>query len=218
MTRLTPASWMAAAALGLACAAALAQSPPRLQPGLWEHRIQMSSQSGEMEAAMKNAQAAMANMPAEQRKMMEQMMAKQGVAFDASGQSMRMCMTPEDVARDEIPAAQEGCTQTATRSGNTWTVSFRCPAHGTRETPGSVNVPVSVGDVIVHPGDLILGDLDGLMVVRRDDAARVLAACEEKTAALRRAATAMAGQQPRTFFDLIGGKDTIVRAGVEWVD
>jgi 4-hydroxy-4-methyl-2-oxoglutarate aldolase len=92
------------------------------------------------------------------------------------------------------------------------------PAHGTREKPGSVNVPVTVGDVIVHPGDLILGDLDGLMVVRRDDAARVLAACEEKTAALRRAAAAMAGQQPRTFFDLIGGKDTVVRAGVEWVD
>ena len=91
-------------------------------------------------------------------------------------------------------------------------------AHGSREKPGSVNVPVTVGDVIVHPGDLILGDLDGLMVVRRDDAARVLAACEEKTATLRRAAAAMAGQQPRTFFDLIGGKDTIVRAGVEWVD
>ena len=92
------------------------------------------------------------------------------------------------------------------------------PAHGSRERPGSVNVPVTVGDVIVHPGDLILGDLDGLMVVRREDAARVLAACEEKTAALRRAAAAMAGQQPRTFFDLIGGKDTIVRAGVEWID
>jgi 4-hydroxy-4-methyl-2-oxoglutarate aldolase len=92
------------------------------------------------------------------------------------------------------------------------------PAHGTREKPGSVNVPVTVGDVIVHPGDLILGDLDGLMVVRREDAARVLAACEEKTAALRRAAAAMAGQQPRTFFDLIGGKDTVVRAGVEWID
>ncbi len=92
------------------------------------------------------------------------------------------------------------------------------PAHGTREKPGSVNVPVTVGDVIVHPGDLVLGDLDGLMVVRRDDAARVLAACEAKTAQLRRAAAAMGGQQPRTFFDLIGGKDTIVRAGVEWVD
>ncbi len=128
MTRLIPASWIAAAALGLASAAALAQSPPRLKPGLWEHRIQMSSQSGEMESAMKEAQAAMADMPPEQRKMMEQMMAQQGVAFDASGQSVRMCMTPEDVARDEIPAAQEGCTQTATRSGNTWTVNFRCPA------------------------------------------------------------------------------------------
>jgi len=28
----------------------------------------------------------------------------------------------------------------------------------------------------------------------------------------------MAGQQPRTSFDLIGGKATIVRAGVEWAD
>jgi 4-hydroxy-4-methyl-2-oxoglutarate aldolase len=92
------------------------------------------------------------------------------------------------------------------------------PAHGTREKPGSVNVPVTVGGVIVHPGDLILGDLDGLMVVRREDAARALAACEAKTEALRRAAAQMGGQQPRTFFELIGGKETIVRAGVEWVD
>jgi 4-hydroxy-4-methyl-2-oxoglutarate aldolase len=92
------------------------------------------------------------------------------------------------------------------------------PAHGTRERPGSVNVPVNCGGVIVHPGDVILGDLDGLIVVRRENAAQVLAACEEKSASLRRAAAAMSGGAPRTFFDLIGGKDTIRRAGVDWVD
>jgi hypothetical protein len=119
---------VAAVALVLASAAAPAQAPTRLKPGLWEHSFNVGSQGGQLEAAMKEAQAAMANMPPEQRKMMEQMMAQQGVSLDASGQKVRICMTPEDVARDEIPEAQEGCTQRATRSGNTWTVTFQCPA------------------------------------------------------------------------------------------
>jgi 4-hydroxy-4-methyl-2-oxoglutarate aldolase len=92
------------------------------------------------------------------------------------------------------------------------------PAHGTREKPGSVNVPVACGGVIVHPGDLILGDLDGVVVVRRESATEVLAACEEKSARLRQSAAAMGAQQGRTFFDLIGGRATIERAGVEWID
>ena len=122
------ATAVAAVALVLASAAAPAQAPTRLKPGLWEHSFNVGSQGGQLEAAMKEAQAAMANMPPEQRRMMEQMMAQQGVSLDASGQKVRICMTPEDVARDEIPDAQEGCTQKATRSGNTWTVTFQCPA------------------------------------------------------------------------------------------
>jgi hypothetical protein len=131
-TRLPYATVAAAVTLALASGAALTQSAPRLKPGLWEHSFEMSDQSGQMASAMKEAREAMANMPPEQRKMMEQMMAKQGVSFDASGQKMRICMTPEDVARDQIPAAQEGCTQNATRSGNTWTVTFQCPARAGR--------------------------------------------------------------------------------------
>ena len=122
------ATTVAAVALVLASATTPAQAPTRLKPGLWEHSIQVGSQGGQLAAAMKEAQEAMANMPPEQRKMMEQMMAKQGVSLDASGQKVRICLTPEDVARDEIPAAQDGCTQKATRSGNTWTVTFQCPA------------------------------------------------------------------------------------------
>lgn len=91
------------------------------------------------------------------------------------------------------------------------------PAHGSREKPGSVNVPVSCGGVLVNPGDLILGDLDGIVVVRREDAAAVLAACEAKSAQLRSAAAAM-GTSKKTFFDLIGGREAIVRAGVEWIE
>lgn len=40
-------------------------------------------------------------------------------------------------------------------------------------------VPVRVGDVLVHPGDLIVGDVDGVVVVPKDKAAEVLAAAQE---------------------------------------
>lgn len=132
---------LAWALLGATTLATPALAQTRLKPGLWEHSMQMSSQSGQLEAAMKQAQAAMASMPPEQRKMMEQMMAKQGVGLDASGHKLRLCLTPEDVARDTVPAAQDGCTQTSQRSGNTWQVSFQCPARdGQPASSGSGSV------------------------------------------------------------------------------
>ncbi len=40
--------------------------------------------------------------------------------------------------------------------------------------PGAINVPVQAGGVTVNPGDIIVGDRDGVVVVPRLDAARVL--------------------------------------------
>lgn len=40
--------------------------------------------------------------------------------------------------------------------------------------PGEVNVPVSCGSVVVAPGDVVVGDEDGVVVVPREDAAAVL--------------------------------------------
>ena len=40
--------------------------------------------------------------------------------------------------------------------------------------PGEVNVPVSCGGVVVAPGDVVLGDQDGVVVIPREDAAVVL--------------------------------------------
>jgi 4-hydroxy-4-methyl-2-oxoglutarate aldolase len=39
---------------------------------------------------------------------------------------------------------------------------------------GSVNEPVACGGVVVHPGDLVVGDDDGVVVIPRLDAALVL--------------------------------------------
>jgi len=39
--------------------------------------------------------------------------------------------------------------------------------------PGAINVPVTCGGVPVNPGDIVLGDCDGVVIVPREDAARV---------------------------------------------
>lgn len=39
-----------------------------------------------------------------------------------------------------------------------------------KDGPGEVNFPISCGDIPVHPGDIVAGDGDGVVVVRREDA------------------------------------------------
>lgn len=45
-----------------------------------------------------------------------------------------------------------------------------------KDGPGEVNVPISCGNTVVMPGDIVLGDDDGVVVVPREDAAEVLEA------------------------------------------
>lgn len=57
-----------------------------------------------------------------------------------------------------------------------------------KHQPGRIEVPIVIGDVQIHPGDIVVGDQDGLVVVARGDAEAVLAlgrAREEKEAAYR---------------------------------
>jgi len=49
-----------------------------------------------------------------------------------------------------------------------------------KDGPGEINVPIACGNMVVMPGDIVVGDEDGLVVVPREDAAEVL----EKVGAL----------------------------------
>jgi hypothetical protein len=108
-------------------ASALSVSGQTMKTGLWEVKNKMSTSSGELEKAMAMAQKEMAKMPADQRKMMEDMMDKQGIGMGAGTPSIKMCMTKEMIERNEVTAQQGDCQHTALpRTGNTMKFSFVC--------------------------------------------------------------------------------------------
>lgn len=53
------------------------------------------------------------------------------------------------------------------------------PAGPFKEGPGEVNTPIAIGGVAVCPGDLILGDADGVIVIPLKDAEPLLAKAKE---------------------------------------
>lgn len=57
------------------------------------------------------------------------------------------------------------------------------PNGPTKSIAGRLNHPVSIGGVTVNPGDLIVGDADGITVVERAKAAALLPLAEQKVAA-----------------------------------
>jgi 4-hydroxy-4-methyl-2-oxoglutarate aldolase len=89
-------------------------------------------------------------------------------------------------------------------------------AQGTvKETPGAVNVPVSIGGQIIRPGDAIIADDDGVLCVPRGDAGQALAAAQARVAKEAQARQALADGQ--LGLDLYGLRDKLAARGVRYV-
>lgn len=86
----------------------------------------------------------------------------------------------------------------------------------TKGVLGDVNVPIAIGGQLVSPGDVIVADRDGVVVVPRLRAAEVLAAAkarEEKEARAR--ARYVAGE---IALDVNGMRPLLERAGIRYVE
>lgn len=57
------------------------------------------------------------------------------------------------------------------------------PNGPTKNVAGRLNHPISIGGVAVRPGDLVVGDADGVTVIEREKAAAMLPLAAEKVAA-----------------------------------
>jgi RraA family protein len=69
--------------------------------------------------------------------------------------------------------------------------------------PGEINVPVSIGGLVVNPGDIVVGDDDGLIVLAADLAPEVLERARAQAA------------EESALLDAIRGGGTVDRS---WVD
>ena len=90
------------------------------------------------------------------------------------------------------------------------------PQGTVKATAGSVNVPIVCGGQPVHPGDVVVADDDGVVVVPREDADTVLAAARERAAneATKRARLS----QGELSMDMYGLRDLLDRLGVGYED
>jgi len=56
------------------------------------------------------------------------------------------------------------------------------PPAPTKEKDGEINVPIGIGRAVIHPGDLVMGDCDGVCVIPREQVGVVLDAAEKRKA------------------------------------
>ncbi len=128
-------------ALILACGIAQTAAAAGRDPGLWEFKTKAQVE-GQPQAGMPD----LSKIPPEQRAQVEAMMAQRGMSIGADGMTIKMCVTPEQAARDDSyqPRHAEGansdCKSTHQRSGDTITFESTCTKPRPMKSSGKVTI------------------------------------------------------------------------------
>lgn len=121
-------SMAALSALFVYCASS-AGAGLEIDTGLWEMKMDISSESGQYEAAMAQAKQMLESMPPDQQKMMKDMMAARGVNLDMGNVELKVCMTQERIDNFELPNSDDNCSQKFTEQGkNRYKLTMECEA------------------------------------------------------------------------------------------
>lgn len=85
-----------------------------------------------------------------------------------------------------------------------------------KETPGDVQVPLMMADQLIYPGDVVVADIDGVCIVRRQNAAAVLqkAQARESNEAEKRARLASG----ELGLDIYGMREKLASKGLVYED
>jgi 4-hydroxy-4-methyl-2-oxoglutarate aldolase len=85
-----------------------------------------------------------------------------------------------------------------------------------KNVPGDVNIPVVCAGVLVNPGDVIVGDADGVVVVAREAAEQVAKASQERLAKEEKSRERL--RKGELGLDFYGLRAKLKELGVEFVD
>lgn len=83
----------------------------------------------------------------------------------------------------------------------------------TKELPGTVNLPITCGGVLVNPGDIVVADEDGVIVIPPEQAERLALAALERIRRDERMQDAIRGGS--TLFEQLSGFKQLERLGAE---
>jgi 4-hydroxy-4-methyl-2-oxoglutarate aldolase len=85
-----------------------------------------------------------------------------------------------------------------------------------KATAGSVNLPVSCGEITIRPGDVVVADDDGVVIVGRERAPEILEAARARLQRENQTRGRLASGE--LGLDLYGFREKLEEMGVRWVD